>query len=103
MSAPAKVVHEPEHRFPALHRHGCQLLPVHRGNAAHGSPLWYQGHRQGQERPVQVHRRSCQVGQNGKTIQTQHLLRQTIRPYLGTRVIQHPSLMIRSMPLDLTG
>ena len=36
MSAPAKVVHEPEHRFPALHRHGCQLLPVHRGNAAHG-------------------------------------------------------------------
>jgi hypothetical protein len=26
------------------------------------------------------------VDQNGKTIQTQHLLQQTIRPYLGARI-----------------
>ena len=32
------------------------------------------GHGQGQEFPVQIHRRACQVGQNGKAVQTQHLL-----------------------------
>ena len=42
--------------------------------------------RQSQEFPVQIHRRTCQVDQNGKTIQTQHLLQQTIRPYVGARI-----------------
>ena len=47
---------------------------VLRGIAAHGRPLWNQGHGQGQEFPVQIHRRACQVDQNGKAVQTQHLL-----------------------------
>ena len=74
MGASAEVIHEPKHRIPAYHRHGCKLLPIHRGIAAHGRPLWNQGHGQGQEFPVQIHRRACQVGQNGKAVQTQHLL-----------------------------
>ena len=52
---------------------------------------------------VQLHRRACQVGQNGKAVQTQHLLQQAIQTYLGTRIKQPSSLMPRSMPLDLTG
>ena len=52
---------------------------------------------------VQIHRRACQVGQNGKAVQTQHLLQQAIQTYLGTRIKQHPSLMLWSKPLDLTG
>jgi hypothetical protein len=43
------------------------------------------------------------VDQNGKAVQTQHLLQQAIQTYLGTRVKQHPSLMLWSKPLDLTG
>ena len=86
MGASAEVIHEPEHRIPAYHRHGCKLLPIHRGIAAHGRPLWNQGHGQGQEFPVQIHRRTCQVGQNGKAVQTQHLLQQTIQPNLGARI-----------------
>ena len=74
MGASAEVIHEPKHRIPAYHRHGCKLLPIHRGIAAHGRPLWNQGHGQGQEFPVQIHRRAYQVGQNGKAVQTQHLL-----------------------------
>ena len=74
----AKVVHEPEHRVPSHYRNGGKLLPIHRGTAAHGTPLWNQGHRQSQEFPVQIHRRTCQMDQNRKTIQTQHLLQQTI-------------------------
>ena len=35
--------------------------------------------------------------------QIQHLLQQTIQTYLGTRIKQHPSLMLWSKPLDLTG
>ncbi len=27
MVASAEVIHEPEHRIPAYHRHGCKLLP----------------------------------------------------------------------------
>ena len=27
-------------RIPAYHCHGCKLLPIHRGIAAHGRPLW---------------------------------------------------------------
>ena len=69
-----EVIHEPEHRVPAYHRHGCKLLPIHRGIAAHGCSLWNQGHGQGQELPFQIHRRTCQVGQNGKAVHTQHLL-----------------------------
>ena len=103
MGASAEVIHEPEHRIPAYHRHGCKLLPIHRGIAAHGRPLWNQGHGQGQGFPVQIHRRACQVGQNGKAVQTQHLLQQAIQTYLGTRIKQHPSLMLWSKPLDLTG
>ena len=103
MGASAEVIHEPEHRIPAYHRHGCKLLPIHRGIAAHGRPLWNQGHGQGQEFPVQIHRRACQVDQNGKAVQTQHLLQQAIQTYLGTRIKQHPSLMLWSKPLDLTG
>ena len=61
-------------RIPAYHRHGCKLLPIHRGIAAHGRPLWNQGHGQGQEFPVQIHRRACQGGQNGNAVHTQHLL-----------------------------
>ena len=52
---------------------------------------------------VQIHRRTCQVGQNGKAVQTQHLLQQTIQPYLGTRIKQLTSQMIWSKPLDLMG
>ena len=37
-----------------------------RGIAAYGCPLWNQGHGQGQEFSVQIHRRASQVGQNGK-------------------------------------
>ena len=33
MGTPAEVIHEPEHRVPAYHRHGCKLLPIHRGIA----------------------------------------------------------------------
>ena len=33
-----------------------------------------QGHRQSQELPVPIHRRAGQVDQNGKAVQTQHLL-----------------------------
>ena len=47
-----EVIHEPEHRVPAYHRHGCKLLPIHRGIAAHGRPLWNQGHGQGKELPL---------------------------------------------------
>ena len=54
MGTPAEVIHEPEHRVPAYHRHGCKLLPIHRGIAAHGRPLWNQGHGQGQELPFGV-------------------------------------------------
>ena len=61
------------------------------------------GHGQGQEFPVQIHRRASQVGQNGKAVQTQHLLQQALQPYLGTRIKQPPSLMLWSKPLDLTG
>ena len=32
-----------------------------RGIAAYGCPLWNQGHGQGQELPVQIHCRTCQV------------------------------------------
>ena len=103
MGTPAEVIHEPEHRIPAYHRHGSKFLPIHRGIAAHGRPLWNQGHGQGQEFPVQIHRRACQVDQNGKAVQTQHLLQQAIQTYLGTRIKQHPSLMLWSKPLDLTG
>ncbi len=103
MGTPAEVIHEPEHRVPAYHRHGCKLLPIHRGIAAHGCSLWNQGHGQGQELPFQIHRRTCQVGQNGKAVQTQHLLQQAIQTYLGTWIKQHPSLMLWSKPLDLTG
>ena len=46
----------------------------------------------------QIHRRTCQVGQNGKAVQTQHLLQQAIQTYLGTRIKQHPSLMLWSKP-----
>ena len=28
MGTPAEVIHEPEHRVPAYHRHGCKLLPI---------------------------------------------------------------------------
>ena len=49
-------------------------------------PLWNQGHRQSQEFSVQIHRRPCQVDQNGTTIQTQHLLQQTIQHNLGARI-----------------
>ena len=28
MGASAEVIHEPEHRIPAYHRHGCKLLPI---------------------------------------------------------------------------
>ena len=52
---------------------------------------------------VQIHRRACQVGQNGKAVQTQHLLQQAIQTYLGTRIKQNPSLTLWSTPLDLTG
>ena len=82
----SSVIHEPEHRVPAYHRHGCKLLPIHRGIAAHGRPLWNQGHRQSQDFPVQIHRRACQVGQNGKAVQTQHLFSKTLQHYLGTRI-----------------
>ena len=82
----AKVVYEPEHRVPAPNRHGGKLLPIHRGIAAYGCPLWNQGHRQSQEFSVQIHRRPCQVDQNGTTIQTQHLLQQTIQHNLGARI-----------------
>ena len=85
------------------HTHIPSADTVLRGIAAHGSPLWNQGHRQSQEFPVQIHRRACQVGQNGKAVQTQHLLQQAIQTYLGTRIKQPSSLMPRSMPLDLTG
>ena len=44
------------------------------------------GHGQGQEFPVQIHRRACQVGQNGKAVQTQHLFSKTLQHYLGTRI-----------------
>ena len=90
-------------RIPAYYRHGCKLLPIHRGIAAHGRPLWNQGHRQSQELPVPIHRRAYQVDQNGKAVQTQHLLQQAIQTYLGTRIKQNPSLTLRSTPLDLTG
>ena len=86
MGAPAKVVHEPEHSIPAYYSHGSKFLPIHRGFAPHGCPLWNQGHRQSQEFPFQIHRRTCQVGQNGKAVQTQHLLQQALQPYLGTRI-----------------
>ena len=86
MGASAEVIHEPKHRIPAYHRHGCKLLPIHRGIAAHGRPLWNQGHGQGQEFPVQIHRRACQVGQNGKAVQTQHLFSKTLQHYWGTRI-----------------
>ena len=33
MGTSAKVVHEPEHSIPAYYRHGCKLLPIHRGFA----------------------------------------------------------------------
>ena len=33
---------------------------------------------------------------NGKAVQTQHLLQQAIQTYLGTRIKQHPSLMLWS-------
>ena len=33
-----------------------------------------------------IHRRACQVGQNGKAVQTQHLFSKTLQPYLGTRI-----------------
>ena len=69
-----------------LYRHGGKLLPIHRGIAAYGCPLWNQGHRQSQEFSVQIHRRPCQVDQNGTTIQTQHLLQQTIQHNLGARI-----------------
>ena len=36
MGTPAEVIHEPEHRIPAYHRHGSKFLPIHRGIAAHG-------------------------------------------------------------------
>ena len=39
-----------------------------------------------QEFSVQIHRRPCQVDQNGTTIQTQHLLQQTIQHNLGARI-----------------
>ena len=65
---------------------GGKLLPIHRGIAAYGCPLWNQGHRQSQEFSVQIHRRPCQVDQNGTTIQTQHLLQQTIQHNLGARI-----------------
>ena len=32
MGASAEVIHEPKHRVPAYHRHGCKLLPIHRGS-----------------------------------------------------------------------
>ena len=73
-------------RIPAYHRHGCKLLPIHRDIAAHGRPIWNQGHRKSQEFSVQIHRRPCQVDQNGTTIQTQHLLQQTIQHNLGARI-----------------
>ena len=61
MGASAKVVHEPEHSIPAYYSHGSKFLPIHRGFAPHGCPLWNQGHRQSQEFPVQIHRCACQV------------------------------------------
>ena len=67
------LTERPHTCVPSHYRHGGKFLPIHRGIAAYGRPLWYQGHRQGQEFPVQIHRRACQVDQNGKTIQTQHL------------------------------
>ena len=83
MGTPAKVVYELEHRFPSHYRNGGKLLPIHRGIAAYGSPLWNQGHRQSQKFPFPIHRCASQMDQDGKTIQTQHLLRKAIRPYLG--------------------
>ena len=65
---------------------GSKLLPIHRGIAAYGCPFWNQGHRQSQEFSVQIHRRPCQVDHNGTTIQTQHLLQQTIQHNLGARI-----------------
>ena len=61
MGASAKVVHEPEHSIPAYYSHGSKFLPIHRGFAPDGRPLWNQGHRQSQEFPVQIHRCACQV------------------------------------------
>ena len=86
MGTSAKVVHEPEHRLPAYYSHGSKFLPIHRGFAPHARPLWGQGHRQSQELPVQIHRRACQVDQDGKTVQTQYLLTKTIQPNLGARI-----------------
>ena len=54
--------------IPAYYSHGSKVLPIHRGFAPDGRPLWNQGHRQGQEFPVQIHSCACQVGQDGKTV-----------------------------------
>ena len=71
MGASAEVIHEPEHRLPAYHRHGCKLLPVHRIAAAH-VPLRGGSNGQGKEFPVQIHRRAGQVdlGLQGKMYST---------------------------------
>ena len=50
-----------DHQFLEAEKYDCKLLPIHRGIAAHGCPLWNQSHGQGQELPVQIHRRACQV------------------------------------------
>ena len=60
MGTPAEVIHEPEHRVPTPNRHGCKLLPVHRIAAAH-VPLRGGSNGQGEEFPVQIHRRAGQV------------------------------------------
>ena len=73
MGTSTKVLHEPEHRIPTPNRHGCKLLPIHRLAAAH-VPFRGGSNGQGQELPVPIHRRAGQVDQNGKAVQTQHLL-----------------------------
>ena len=55
------------------HTHIPSADTVLRGIAAH-VPFRGGSNGQGQEFPVQIHRRACQVGQNGKAVQTQHLL-----------------------------
>ena len=50
-----------------------KLLPIHRLAAAH-VPFRGGSNGQGQELPVPIHRRAGQVDQNGKAVQTQHLL-----------------------------
>jgi hypothetical protein len=77
MGASAEVIHEPEHRIPTYYSHGSKLLPIHRGIAAH-VPFRGGSNGQGQELPVPIHRRAGQVDQNGKAVQTQHLLQQAV-------------------------